>query len=153
MVITTLEASSVSPAAVAMPRTALPSPPASSSTRSSTLPWKISRLGVAASSWRIASRYRSRSAWARGPRTAGPLREFKTLKWMPAWSMIRPMTPSKASISRTRWPLPMPPIEGLQDISPTVSTFWVTSTVLAPVRALAAAASHPAWPPPTIITS
>lgn len=42
--------------------------------------------------------------------------------------------------------LPMPPMEGLQLISPTVSIFCVTRTVLAPVRALAAAASQPAWP-------
>ena len=31
---------------------------------------------------------------------------------------IRPQTPSSASISRMRWPFPMPPNEGLQDISP-----------------------------------
>ncbi len=33
---------------------------------------------------------------------------------------------------------------GLQDISPMVSSFWVRSTVRAPVRADAAAASQPA---------
>ena len=37
---------------------------------------------------------------------------------MPAASAARPMIPSSASISRTRWPLPMPPMAGLQDISP-----------------------------------
>ena len=30
---------------------------------------------------------------------------------------------------------------------------WVTSAVLAPMRAAAAAASQPAWPPPTTMTS
>ena len=42
---------------------------------------------------------------------------------------------------------------GLQDISPIVSSRWVTSAVRAPNRAAAAAASHPAWPPPTTMTS
>ena len=40
---------------------------------------------------------------------------------MPAASATRPMTPSSASISRTRWPLPRPPMAGLQDISPMVA--------------------------------
>ena len=39
---------------------------------------------------------------------------------MPARSATRPMRPSSASISRTRWPLPSPPMAGLQDISPMV---------------------------------
>eukprot|EP00962_Isochrysis_galbana_P030703 scaffold9972_cov118-Isochrysis_galbana.AAC.10 len=67
--------------------------------------------------------------------------------------MIRPISPSSASTSRTSWPLPMPPIDGLQDISPIVSSRWVTSTVRAPLRAAAAAASQPACPPPTTTTS
>src|SRR5208282_1786579 len=50
-------------------------------------------------------------------------------------------------------PLPSPPIEGLQDMAPTVENRWVTSAVRAPMRAAAAAASQPAWPPPTTITS
>ena len=33
-------------------------------------------------------------------------------------SATRPITPSRASISRTRWPLPSPPIAGLHDIAP-----------------------------------
>src|SRR3990167_4890285 len=72
---------------------------------------------------------------------------------MPPRSAARPMIPSSASISRTRWPLPNPPIAGLQDISPIVSIRWVRSRVRAPRRADAAAASQPAWPPPTTITS
>src|ERR1700758_564251 len=47
----------------------------------------------------------------------------------------------------------MPPIDGLQDISPIVSSRWVSSSVCAPTRAAAAAASHPACPPPTTTTS
>ena len=63
------------------------------------------------------------------------------------------MTPSRASISRTRCPLPSPPMAGLQDISPMVSILWVSSSVRAPSAAAAAAASQPAWPPPITITS
>lgn len=33
-------------------------------------------------------------------------------------SQHRPQTPSRASISRIRCPFPIPPNEGLQDISP-----------------------------------
>src|SRR5262249_28327761 len=58
-----------------------------------------------------------------------------------------------ASISRTRCPFANPPIAGLQDISPMVSTLWVTSSVSAPMRAAAAAASQPACPPPITMTS
>ena len=40
---------------------------------------------------------------------------------MPPRSAATPMRPSRASISRTRVPLARPPMEGLHDISPTVS--------------------------------
>src|SRR5215469_324445 len=72
---------------------------------------------------------------------------------MPAASAIRPISPSRASISRTRWPLPSPPMAGLHDISPMVSRRWVSSRVRAPARAEAAALAHPEWPPPITITS
>src|SRR5215472_1816043 len=72
---------------------------------------------------------------------------------MPARSVARAMIPSSASISRTRWPLPSPPMAGLQDISPIVVGLWVTRRVRAPRRAAAAAASQPACPPPTTMTS
>src|SRR6185436_2780803 len=42
---------------------------------------------------------------------------------------------------------------GLHDISPTVAKACVTSAVRAPMRAAAAAASVPACPPPTTMTS
>src|SRR5438094_447993 len=63
------------------------------------------------------------------------------------------MAPPSASISRTRCPLPMPPMAGLQLIWPTVSMLWVRSRVRAPMRAQASAASVPACPPPTTMTS
>jgi len=73
--------------------------------------------------------------------------------WMPARSIARAMAPPSASISRTRCPLPMAPIAGLQLICPRASMLCVTSSVRAPRRAEASAASVPAWPPPTTITS
>src|ERR1700682_4413870 len=63
------------------------------------------------------------------------------------------MAPPRASTSLTRWPLPIPPTEGLQDICPSVSMLCVSNNVLRPIRELASAASVPAWPPPTTITS
>ena len=63
------------------------------------------------------------------------------------------MAPPSASISLTRWPLPMPPIDGLQLIWPSVSMLCVSSSVAQPMRAAASAASVPAWPPPTTMTS
>jgi len=56
---------------------------------------------------------------------------------MPAASATRPISPSNASISRTRCPFPSPPIAGLQDIAPMVAKRWVTRAVLAPRRAAA----------------
>src|SRR6202022_1389926 len=72
---------------------------------------------------------------------------------MPPRSATRPIRPSSASISRTKCPLPSPPIAGLHDIAPTVANRWVTSAVRAPMRAAAAAASQPACPPPITMTS
>ncbi len=40
---------------------------------------------------------------------------------MPPWSATRPIRPSRASISRTKWPLPRPPMAGLQDMAPMVA--------------------------------
>ena len=47
----------------------------------------------------------------------------------------------------------MPPMAGLQLIAPMVSMLCVSSSVRAPARAAASAASVPAWPPPITITS
>ena len=87
---------------------------------------------------------RSRGPAVRGPLTAGPLLLFNSRNCIPDLSATSPITPSNASISLTRCPLPKPPIAGLQDISPIVSNLWVNSPVFAPNLAAAAAASHPA---------
>lgn len=50
--------------------------------------------------------------YARLRPTAGPRDAFKTRNWIPPKSVIRPINPSNASISRIKWPFPMPPIEG-----------------------------------------
>jgi hypothetical protein len=50
-------------------------------------------------------------------------------------------------------PFAIPPIAGLHDIWPMVSSEEVTSRVRAPSRAAMAHASVPAWPPPITITS
>src|SRR5262245_40011151 len=72
---------------------------------------------------------------------------------MPVWSVTLAISPPKASISRTIWPLATPPIAGLQDICATASRFIVRINVLAPMRAEAREASQPACPAPTTITS
>jgi hypothetical protein len=71
---------------------------------------------------------------------------------MPASSVAIAIAPPSASTSRTRWPLPIPPIDGLHDIWPSVSMLCVNRSVDVPARAAARAASVPAWPPPTTIT-
>src|SRR6187401_2794504 len=67
--------------------------------------------------------------------------------------MARPISPPKASISRTKWPLAVPPMAGLQGISATVSGDSVTRPTRQPIRAAAQAASQPAWPAPMMTTS
>ena len=89
-------------------------------------------------------------AWRARP---GPCCELRMRNWMPASSVAAAIAPPSASISLTRWPLPMPPIDGLQLICPSVSRLCVSSSVRQPMRAAASAASVPAWPPPTTITS
>ena len=88
--------------------------------------------------------YNALSDCVLGPRTAGPLLAFNSLNWIPDASATFGITPSKASISLTKCPLPRPPMAGLQDISPIEFLFVVTSAVLTPMRADAAAASQPA---------
>ena len=115
--------------------------------------WKISKFGWFSSAMRTAWRYNTRSAWARVARTAGPLLLFKVRNWIPALSAACAIKPPIASTSFTKWPLPIPPIAGLHDICPRVSTLCVNNRVFNPIRAGANAASVPAWPPPTTITS
>lgn len=53
-----------------------------------------------------------------------------TLYWIPDKSHIRPHIPSRASTSLMRWPFPIPPNEGLQDISPTEKhEVWLRSMI------------------------
>lgn len=84
---------------------------------------------------------------------AAPLLLFSIRNWIPVASITRPISPPSASISRTIWPLATPPIAGLQLICPTLSQFIVSKTALAPRRAAANAASHPACPAPITATS
>mmetsp|Transcript_10740 Transcript_10740/g.31602 ORF Transcript_10740/g.31602 Transcript_10740/m.31602 type:complete len:260 (-) Transcript_10740:13-792(-) len=137
---TTERAAIVSPLAVTTPATA----PVECSARSSTAASTTRSPGHVAIACCIAALYSVRSACARGPRTAGPFERLSRRKWMPASSAHRAMSPSSASISRTRWPLPTPPMDGLHDSSPMVLACCVTRTVRAPQRAAAAAASQPA---------
>src|SRR6185503_14742890 len=58
-----------------------------------------------------------------------------------------------ASISRTIWPFATPPIAGLQLICAITPIFMVINSTDEPKLAAAAAASQPAWPAPTTITS
>src|SRR3970040_3059462 len=67
--------------------------------------------------------------------------------------MFLPISPPKASISRTRCPLASPPMAGWHDMRPIVSALIVRRRVEHPIRAAARAASHPACPPPTTTTS
>ena len=96
--------------------------------------------------------YSRRSAWARREWTAGPLPRLSTRYWMQAWSAALAISPPRASSSRTRWPLPVPPMAGLQGMLPTASRLMVKHRVASPSRAQARAASIPAWPAPTTIT-
>src|SRR6516165_6618840 len=72
---------------------------------------------------------------------------------MPARSVMRPMRPPSASISRTMCPFAIPPIAGLQDILAVSASDTVRSAVSSPRRTQAFAASQPACPAPTITTS
>src|SRR5713101_2742996 len=148
VVSTTTRLEKRTPSSVTTPATRSPS-----NRRSFTACWNKVKLAWFSSRDRIARLYRRRSACARVARTAGPLEEFRMRNWIPASSVAIAMAPPKASTSLTRCPFPMPPIDGLQDICPSVSILWVSRRIRQPARAAASAASVPAWPPPTTITS
>ena len=86
-------------------------------------------------------------------RTAGPLEEFSVFIWIYVASVTIPITPPNASISLTRHDFAGPPTAGLHGISAILSRFSVIKRVLSPSFAALMAASHPAWPEPTIIKS
>ena len=110
-------------------------------------------LGSASSAARTQAAYRGLSACARGDHTAGPRLRLRSLNCIPVASIARPINPPSASISRTRCPLAVPPTAGLQGMCATVSRLSVHNPTLRPNRAAAHAASTPAWPEPTTITS
>ena len=83
---------------------------------STTASCQKSSLGVCSSISRHFSAKRMRSFWVRGDHIAGPLDRFNMRNWMALWSLTMPEYPPIASISRTIWPLAIPPIAGLQDI-------------------------------------
>ena len=62
----------------------------------------------------------------------GPLARLSIRNCSVARSVARPMMPPSASTSRTTVPLATPPIAGLHDIWPIVSSALVTSAVRAP---------------------
>ena len=68
-------------------------------------------------------------------------------------SAALPISPPRASSSRTRCPFPVPPMAGLQGMLPTESKLMVKTAVSQPSRAAARAASMPAWPAPMTATS
>ncbi len=109
------------------PRT--PDPPTSTDSAAPTI---HEMPGCASSASRTALRYACLSACARGDQTAGPRLRFRILNWMPVASIARPIRPPSASISRTRWPLAVPPIAGLQGMCATVSRESVQSPTRQP---------------------
>ena len=137
-----------------MPRavlTPLTTPP--SITNSSTESCHRYRLGVFSSTFRHSMMNCWRSLCERGLHMAGPLLRFNILNWMLQRSVTIPIWPPIASISRTICPLAIPPTAGLQLIWAILFMSMVMSRVCDPNRAAAQAASQPAWPAPTTITS
>ena len=96
---------------------------------------------------------RMRSHCARGLHMAGPLERLSMRNWMAVASVTSPICPPSASISRTICPFAIPPTAGLQLICAILFMSMVMRTVRAPIRAAAEAASHPACPAPTTMTS
>ena len=119
----------------------------------STIPSIMVKFSSEFRAFNISLGYVILSPWARSDLTAGPLALLSILIWIWVLSAILPINPPKASISRTTIPLAVPPIDGLHGISAIFFIFAVTNAVFRPILAEALAASHPAWPPPTTITS
>ena len=145
---TTLFAWNSTPISVFTPHTVFPS-----SNSSRTVSCQIYRFGRFSSIPRQHSMKRARSLWERGLHIAGPLLWFSIRNWMAVRSVTIPIYPPKASISRTICPLAMPPTAGLQLICAILFMSIVMRSVFEPILAAAAAASQPAWPAPTTITS
>ncbi len=130
----------------------LPSFPVSVS-RPVTVSWRKWTLGVCSSFFRQVCAKSSRSFCVRGLHMAGPLLRFSIRNWTVLISLTIPEYPPSASISRTICPLPTPPMAGLQLIWAITPMFMVINSTELPKLAAAAAASQPAWPPPTTMMS
>ena len=101
----------------------------------------------------ITSLYLFLSICTRSDLTAGPLPILSILLCKKHSSAVLPISPPRASISLTRCPFAVPPIEGLHGQFPTESKLTANTAVLHPSLAAARPASIPAWPAPIIITS
>ena len=95
----------------------------------------------------------ARSFCARGLHIAGPFERFSIRNCIAVWSVTIPVNPPKASISLTICPFAIPPIAGLQLIWAILFISIVMRSVSEPRFAAAHAASQPACPAPTTITS
>ena len=120
---------------------------------SSTWSCQMSRFGVWSSNVRHSQMNFPLSHCALGDHMAGPFDLFSIRNCIAVASVTSPMPPPRASISRTICPFAMPPTAGLHDICAILFMSIVTRQVLAPVMAAACAASQPACPPPTTMTS
>ena len=137
---TILRALNFAPSSVSTPL----SIPFSSNTNCTTLPCHISKFGVFSSVSRHRLENFVRSDWARGLHIAGPLLRLSIRNWMAVASVMIPIMPPRASISRTICPLAMPPTAGLQLIWAILCMSIVMRSVRAPIVAAAWAASQPA---------
>ena len=73
---------------------------------------------------------------------------FNILICVKALSIFFPISPPRQSNSRTKCPLELPPICGLQGILAIASNVVENKRVFKPILAAAKAASHPACPAP-----
>src|SRR5689334_20987445 len=135
---------------VVMPVTLFGSPATSKPVMESSM---MLKFACSRTLFNASSEYQTLSFWQRGDQTAGPLDLFRTLNWIPVASAILPISPPRASISRTRCPLAVPPMAGLQDILPMAAADMVRRSVRHPILAEARDASTPACPPPRTMTS
>src|SRR5690348_1179400 len=150
---TTAPARTTRPSRSLMPRAMSVAGLKSSTISSATSACLINRFGWPSSTSRIFRRYCCLSHCARGDHTAGPRDVLSRRNWMPTASVTSPITPPRASTSRTRCPFAIPPTAGLQDIWAIRSTLSVKRAVFRPIRAQAIEASQPACPAPTTTTS
>ena len=135
---TTVLALNCTPICVTAPVTlSFCSSPTLSKRNSLTVSCQIERLGVFSSTLRQAQMNLPRSDCERGLHMAGPFERLSMRNWMEVSSVISPIFPPRASISRTICPFAIPPTAGLQLICPILFMSIVMRQVLAPMRAAA----------------